>query len=73
MDFSILIAGGILSVTLVGFYVNSLNKFLTIREHVEFKDNVYRELDKHQEAIIRLEDTRPTTGELESYLKASKL
>lgn len=86
----------IIGVIVVGFgiYVASAQKYFTIREHLEFKAKVEREVDIALENIIReldiirgimstefnrihqditrLEDTRPTTGELQARLGRHK-
>ena len=80
---------GVLVVAIAAF-IASTQKYFTIREHIEFKDKVEREVDialsnvtreldlirtllvrefdQIRHDIARLEDTRPTTGELQARL-----
>jgi hypothetical protein len=68
----ILIGLGVLLLGVMGFYLSSSTRYFTIREHNEHKASIIREFDKIHEQIVRLETTRPTTGELEAKITKGK-
>jgi hypothetical protein len=70
---SLLISIGLFVVGLAGFYLASSSRYFTIREHQEFMSSIFREFDKIHGQLVRLEDTRPTTGELEARLNRNGL
>ncbi len=57
---------GLLLITGFGIFLASSAKFFTIREQEEFINRINRELDQIHLRIYTLEQTRPTTGELEA-------
>ena len=63
-----LIASGALVLALLSLLIRTFDKSLTIREHDEYKRAVVREIDRLESRINRLEETRPTTGELEARI-----
>ena len=79
MDSTVLIPIAALLVSVAGLYLNTASKYLTIREHNEFKEameqniiaaknTIYRETDQLLDRVKVLESTRPTTGEIEARL-----
>jgi predicted RNA-binding protein with RPS1 domain len=79
LDTAIAIGAAIIAV--ITLFSKLMDKSLSIREHDEFRRSVERDSDKkdHQrerdfdelkEQIKILQQTRPTTGELEARLKA---
>ena len=71
IDWSFVIAViAILSFLMSGFMfiTTSLDKSLSIREHEEYKRAIQRELDQFRYDIHIMEQTRPTTGEIEARL-----
>jgi hypothetical protein len=66
--FDILIPIGAFVVLVMGLFLTYTGKFLSIREHNEYKLSVQRELDKMHERLNVLERTRPTTETLEAKL-----
>lgn len=65
---SIFIGLGVLVLGAFGFYLNSSARYLSIREHNQYNDFILRELDKTSQRVSILEQTRPTTGEIEARL-----
>ncbi len=47
-----------------------LDKSLSIREHEAYKDAVQRDIHRVETRLAHLEQTRPTTGELEILAEA---
>jgi hypothetical protein len=79
VDWETVLSLGALSVAVLAALSRVLDKSLSIREHNEFKDRVIkliddnlgrveRELDKLEDRLKVIEQTRPTTGELEARL-----
>ena len=75
MGWEIVVAVGALFLSAIAIVIRTFDKSLSVREHDEFKKGVeraldgvqresWRELDKLEERIKILEQTRPTTGEL---------
>jgi hypothetical protein len=71
MEWPLIIAGGVLITGLLGLVFNNSSKYFTIREHIEFKAAVFRELDVLRDQIKTLEQTRPTTGELLARIQSN--
>ena len=68
-----IIALGALAIALLSLFSRTLDKSLTIREHDEYKRAVVREIDRLESRINRLEETRPTTGELEARINRKSI
>jgi hypothetical protein len=79
MDYQLVISIGALAVSVIVAFSRTLDKSLSIREHEEFSKNVNsalaglkhdfeRETDKINRRVELIEQTRPTTGELEARL-----
>jgi hypothetical protein len=79
MDYQLVIALGALAISMLVALTRALDKSLSIREHEEFRGNVkqslaelkadyQRETTRLENRITSLEQTRPTTGELEARL-----
>lgn len=68
----IAITFGIFSVAVGGLFLNYAGRFLSIREHESYQEAVRREMDKLHERVNTIEQTRPTTGELEARLNYKK-
>jgi hypothetical protein len=83
MDWQIAIAIGALFVALASMFSRSFDKSLTIREHEEFRASInaglaqlradmHRDNDRIERRVDVLEQTRPTTGELEARLNTNR-
>ena len=83
VDWQIVLAFGGLAVAAVAFLSRTFDKSLSVREHEEYRNAVLRQLaemrDGYQRECDRLEDrvkvleqTRPTTGEIEARLGKEK-
>ena len=72
MDYPTLVAAGILLVTLSALYVSSTARYLSIREHESYRSFILREVDQLNHRILVLEQTRPTTGEIEARMNGTK-
>ena len=72
MDWPVGIALGVLAVGLVGLIFNQAASKLSVREYESYTAFIVRELDAIRERITFLEQTRPTTGELEAKLGIPK-
>lgn len=72
MEWSILGGLGLFAIALVGFIVTTNAKYLSIREYETYNTFVVRELDTITARLNILEQTRPTTGELEARLGGMK-
>ena len=59
---------GALFIAIATFYILTSSKFLSIREHMQYNEFVIRELDRVSNRISVLEQTRPTTGEIEARM-----
>jgi len=57
---------GILVLGVASYYLTTSAKYLTIREYETYNQFMIREIDKLGNQILVLEQTRPTTGELEA-------
>lgn len=71
MDWAIFLGVGAFIIALGSFYLSSSAKFLSIREHETYNTFVKRELDHLSKRIYILEQTRPTTGEIEARLNGT--
>ncbi len=69
-DWTPIIALGALGFSLVNFLTRSFDKSLSIREHEAHRDAVQRDIDRVEGRLGHLEQTRPTTGELEILAEA---
>jgi vacuolar-type H+-ATPase subunit D/Vma8 len=68
MDYQLTISIGALVVSVLVAFSRSLDKSLSIREHEEFSKSVHRDIDRVERRIELIEQTRPTTGELEARM-----
>ena len=68
MDWTIIMPTGLLFLGIAGFFLTSSSRHLTIREQAAFNAFITRELDQLHAAVRVLEQTRPTTGELQAEL-----
>ncbi len=64
----ILLPAGLLLLGLAGFFLSSSSRYLTIREQAALTAFLTRELDQMHGKITTLEQTRPTTGELQAMM-----
>lgn len=66
-----ILSGGVL---LIAFITMTLlpSKYLYVREHEIHVKSIERQLDSLKERLNLLEQTRPTTGELEAKLATQK-
>jgi hypothetical protein len=80
MDWHTIIDFGTIALAAMAFLSRSFDKSLSIREHEEFRRSIgdqlnriredfHREFDRIIRRIEVLEQTRPTTGELEARLR----
>ena len=69
-DWSLLIALGALAVSLISVLTRALDKNLSIREHEAHRDAVQRDIYRVEIRLNHIEQTRPTTGELEILAEA---
>jgi hypothetical protein len=65
---TVIIGFGLLIMAVAGFYLSSSSRYLTIREHQQYNLFILRELDQQSHRLGTLEQTRPTTGEIEARL-----
>jgi hypothetical protein len=72
MDLTILIPLGLLAIGLLSLVFTSSAKYLSIREHETYNAFMIRELNNLSARIGTLEQTRPTTGEIEARLGKMK-
>jgi hypothetical protein len=63
---------GLLVLAIIGLLINNASTYLSIREHTTYQNFVQREMDTIGRRLDRLEDTRPTTGELEAKIGTKK-
>jgi hypothetical protein len=79
VDYQLIIALGALLVSVLVAFSRTLDKSLSIREHEEFSKNVKerveglkhdfnRDVDRLERRLDYIEQTRPTTGELEARM-----
>ena len=59
---------GILLLGLAGFFLTSSSRYFTIREQESFSNYITREFDQLHAKVTTLEQTRPTTGELQAMM-----
>jgi hypothetical protein len=64
-DWSGIIALGALAISVISVISRSLDKSLSIREHEAHRDAVQRDIHRVEIRLNHIEQTRPTTGELE--------
>ncbi len=73
-DWSIIIAGAALLVSIFAVFARSQEKTqeknLSIREHEAYKAAVDRDIHRVENRLSHIEQTRPTTGELEILSEA---
>ncbi len=69
-DWTILIALGALAISIISVLSRTLDKNLSIREHEAHRDAVQRDIHRVEVRLNHLEQTRPTTGELEILAEA---
>jgi hypothetical protein len=69
-DWYPLIALGAFALSALNLLTRSLDKSLSIREHEAHRDAVQRDIERVENRLERLEQTRPTTGELEILSEA---
>lgn len=72
MELSVVIAAGVFIVSLIALFLSSSAKYLSIREHETYTAFLTREMDLINNRLLLLEQTRPTTGELEARLQTGK-
>jgi len=83
-DWTAFVGIAALAVSLFAILSRALDKSLSIREHEEFRGNMKdqfslireqakRDGDRIEKRLDVLEQTRPTTGELEARLQATKV
>jgi hypothetical protein len=63
-DWSVFIAIAAFLISVVHFVTRSMDKSLSIREHEADQTAISRDIKRIEDRIDRLEETRPTTGEL---------
>ena len=79
MDYQLVIALGALLVSVLVAFSRTMDKSLSIREHEEFSKNTKERIEGLKQDFIRdvtrvehrldyIEQTRPTTGELEARM-----
>ncbi len=69
-DWSIIVALGALAISIISVLSRTLDKNLSIREHEAHRDAVQRDIYRVEVRLNHLEQTRPTTGELEILAEA---
>ncbi len=69
-DWSIIVALGALVVSIISVLSRTLDKNLSIREHEAHRDAVQRDIHRVEVRLNHIEQTRPTTGELEILAEA---
>ncbi len=69
-DWTILIALGALAISIISVLSRTLDKNLSIREHEAHRDAIQRDIDRVEARLGHMEQTRPTTGELEILAEA---
>lgn len=71
-DWQAFVAIAALGISALGLVDRLLSKALTRSEHEEFKTAVYRDFNRVERRIELVEQTRPTTGELEAKFGRTK-
>ncbi len=69
-DWSIIVAFGSLAISIISVLSRTLDKNLSIREHEAHRDAVQRDIHRVEVRLNHIEQTRPTTGELEILAEA---
>ncbi len=69
-DWAELVALGAFVLSAINLLTRSLDKSLSIREHEAHRDAVQRDIHRVENRLGHLEQTRPTTGELEILAEA---
>ncbi len=69
-DWTSLIAFAAIAISVINLLTRSLDKSLSIREHEAHRDAVQRDIHRVENRLGHLEQTRPTTGELEILAEA---
>lgn len=64
-DWTVFAALGALIISIYSVVSKSVEKSLSIREHEAFIRSVQRETDRLETRLRQIEQTRPTTGELQ--------
>ncbi len=67
VDGTLIVSVGLAVIGILGLYLTSI-----AHQQTAFRNNVQREIDLLRSQVIRLEDTRPTTGELQATLASIK-
>ena len=65
-----IIAGGALVISVVAVLMKAFDKNLSIREHEAYREAIARDIARVETRLQHLEQTRPTTGELEILAEA---
>lgn len=69
-DWPSLLALGAIALSIINLLTRSFDKNLSIREHEAHRDAVQRDIHRVENRLGHLEQTRPTTGELEILAEA---
>lgn len=69
-DWPTIVAFGALIVSLLALASKTVDKSLSIREHEAYKNAVERDIARVEHRLMLIEQTRPTTGELEILSEA---
>jgi hypothetical protein len=69
-DWAGFLALGALIISFINVLTRSFDKSLSIREHEAHRDAVQRDIHRVENRLGHLEQTRPTTGELEILAEA---
>lgn len=69
-DWTTIISLGALGLATLTLITRSFDKNLSIREHEAHRDAVQRDINRVEMRLNHLEQTRPTTGELEILAEA---
>ncbi len=68
----VLISAGIFGIALLSLIYTQSGNYLSLREYATYREFILREIDAVRSRISFLEQTRPTTGELEAKLGSNK-
>ncbi len=69
-DVYFVMAGGALIISLISLLMKSFEKNLSIREYETYSKVIARDIQRVEGRMVQLEQTRPTTGELEILAEA---
>ncbi len=69
-DWTPILAVGSIAISVITLLTRSFDKSLSIREHEAHRGAVQRDIDRVESRLGHLEQTRPTTGELEILAEA---